>query len=96
MLVAVSDAAWPARRAERNAGLRGGGIEFQRGLVGDVAGQRMLAEKGRYPGRPGMRLKYPEMDVSGRKINLLFLRPEDEEDLGKKYLRLRERFLLAR
>jgi hypothetical protein len=59
-------------------------------------GQRALAEKGRYTGRPGMRVKYPEMDITDRKINLLFLRPEDEEELGKKYLKLRERFLLRR
>jgi len=59
-------------------------------------GQRILAERGRYTGRPGMRVKYPEMDISDKKVNLLFLRPEDEETLGKKYLLLRERFLLAR
>ena len=60
------------------------------------AGQEILAEKGFYSARPGIKLKYPEMDIERNSVNLLLLTPEDAEKLGKTYLELRERYLLRR
>ena len=59
-------------------------------------GQRLLAEKGWYSGRRGIKLKYPEIDVKKRGVSVLVLRPDDADQLGKKYFQLRERFLLRR
>ena len=59
-------------------------------------GQRILSDKGQQVARHGIKLKYPEIVVENRGVRLQLLRPEDSEKLGKKYLELRERFLLNR
>lgn len=59
-------------------------------------GQRLLAEKGLYSARRGIKLKYPEMNMAKRGIRSLLLRPKDAEQFGKNYLQLRERYLLVR
>lgn len=59
-------------------------------------GQKILAERGWFSGRYGVKPKYPELDIEGRKISVSLLRPEDSERFGKKYEELRERFLLKR
>jgi len=60
------------------------------------SGQRILAETGRHPARPGIRNKYPEMDMESQGVRIFFLRPEDSEQTTEKYLELRDRYLLAR
>lgn len=59
-------------------------------------GQKILAKNGWYSGRRGIKLKYPEIDTEKRRARVLLLRPEDADQLGKKYFQLRERFLLRR
>ncbi|MGH7831638.1 MAG: ABC transporter substrate-binding protein [Candidatus Binatia bacterium] len=59
-------------------------------------GQRILGEGGRYSGRPGIKLKYPEMEVEKRGVSLMLLRPEDAEQLSGKYMELTERVLRKR
>jgi len=59
-------------------------------------GQKSLASKGRQSPRPGIRPKYPEIDVEKNGGSLLYLRPDDAEKFGKQYFELRERFLLNR
>ncbi|MBI4523231.1 MAG: extracellular solute-binding protein [Deltaproteobacteria bacterium] len=59
-------------------------------------GQKVLVDVGRFSGRRGLKPKYAEMDVEGKGIHVLPLRPEDAAQLGEKYQRLREKFLLAR
>ena len=58
--------------------------------------QKILAERGWFSGRRGVKPKYPELDVEGKGIRVLLLRPEDAERLEKKYLQLREEFLMKR
>jgi len=59
-------------------------------------GQRILAERGWFSGRRGIKPKFSELDVEGKGIRVLLLRPDDADRLGKKYLQLREEFLLKR
>jgi len=58
--------------------------------------QRILLNNGSLSGRRGIGSKYSEMDVEKRGVRLLLLGPDDSKILGKKYLELRERFLLNR
>ncbi len=58
--------------------------------------QRILLNNGSLSGRSGIGSKNPVMDMEKRGVKLLLLRPDDSEILGKKYLELRERFLLNR
>ena len=58
--------------------------------------QRILAERGRLSGRRGIAPKYPDLDVEAKKVRLLLLRPEDAEQMGKRYQQLREEFILQR
>ena len=59
-------------------------------------GQRILAAKGFFSGRKGIKPKSPELDLEKRGVGTLFLTPEDIEQWTAKYLELRERYLLIR
>lgn len=59
-------------------------------------GQKILAGRGWFSGRRGIRPKYPDLDVEATGVQVLLLRPEDAERFGKKYQELRERFLVRR
>jgi iron(III) transport system substrate-binding protein len=57
-------------------------------------GQTIVADKRFYSLRRGIRPKYPDFDLEKRGIEVLVLRPEDAERLGKEYFEIRERHLL--
>ena len=60
-------------------------------------GQRILSEKGLlHSGRRGIKPGYPELDLDKQGVRPVLLRPDDLEQLGKKYFDLRERYLLIR
>jgi len=59
-------------------------------------GQRILGQGGRYSGRQGIRLKYPEMELERKGTSLILLKPEDAEQLRGKYMDLTERLLRKR
>ena len=59
------------------------------------AGQRILVEAGEFSARLGIQSKYTDLDLEGKGVRVLTLRPEDTDVLGKKYLHLRERYLLG-
>ena len=60
------------------------------------SGQKILADRGWFSGRRGIKPKYPELDIEDKGVRVLLLRPEDAEQFGKKYQELREQFLLKR
>jgi len=60
------------------------------------AGQRILMGKGWYSGRNGIKPKYPPMELEKAGAKILFLGPEDAQELEEKYLHLREQFFVKR
>ena len=59
-------------------------------------GQKIVVQKRAFSGRKGINIKHPELDTESKGVQALLLRPEDAGQLGKKYLELRERYLLIR
>lgn len=57
--------------------------------------QRILVDMGEFAGHPGIKSQYSDLDLEGKGVRVLTLRLEDTDVLGKKYLQLRERYLLG-
>ncbi|MBI4526009.1 MAG: extracellular solute-binding protein [Deltaproteobacteria bacterium] len=59
------------------------------------SGQKILVDMGEFAGHPGIKSQYADLDLEGKRVGVLTLSPEDTDALGKKYLQLRERYLMG-